>query len=107
MQNIVTISGSPSNTSRSSVVLDYTKRILVKQGFSVKSISVQSLSPEDLLFCNFESPALKELQILIEQASGIIISTPIYKASYTGVLKALLDLMPQYAFYEIALFPVL
>jgi FMN reductase len=27
----------------------------------------------------------------------VVVGTPVYKASYSGVLKALLDLLPQYA----------
>ena len=30
----------------------------------------------------------------IERAHGVVITTPVYKASYTGVLKSLLDLLP-------------
>ena len=34
----------------------------------------------------------------MNNADGIIIGSPVYKASYTGVLKALLDLLPENAF---------
>ncbi|MFD7811889.1 NAD(P)H-dependent oxidoreductase [Streptomyces sp. NPDC059785] len=34
---------------------------------------------------------------LFEQAAGVVIGTAVHKAAYSGVLKSLLDLLPQYA----------
>lgn len=98
MYEIVTISGSSSPSSRSCAIWDYAKDLSAKHGLGVASISVRDLSPEDIVYCNFESPKLKELQLMVKKAKAAIISTPVYNSSYTGVLKALLDLMPQYAF---------
>nr|MBD3885136.1 NADPH-dependent FMN reductase [Phormidium tenue FACHB-886] len=42
----------------------------------------------------------------IEQADALIISTPVYKAAYTGVLKAFLDLLPQNALREKTILPI-
>jgi FMN reductase len=42
----------------------------------------------------------------IEQADGIIIATPIYKASYSGLLKVFLDLLPQFALAGKAVLPI-
>lgn len=106
MHNIVTIAGSPSSSSRSSAVLTQSKHMLTKQGFKVESITVRNIPPEDLVFGNFESPALKKVTSLIEEAQGIVVATPVYKASYTGVLKAMLDLLPQYAFVGKAILPI-
>ncbi|MGJ3251797.1 MAG: NADPH-dependent FMN reductase [Elainellaceae cyanobacterium] len=106
MHDIVAIAGSPSSSSRSSAVLEYANHILINQGLKVESITVRSIPPEDLVFGNFESPALKEVSQLIENAKGIVIATPVYKASYTGVLKAMLDLLSQYAFAGKTILPI-
>jgi len=106
MHKILTIAGSPSQTSRSSAVLELTRLILEKQGMDVSCLSVKDVPPEDLVFANFESDTLKRAQDMIEQAQAIIIGTPVYKASYTGVLKAFLDLMPQYAFSGKTVLPI-
>ncbi|MGJ5674004.1 MAG: NADPH-dependent FMN reductase [Nostochopsis sp.] len=106
MHEIVTICGATSVSSRSSAILDYAKELCVKHGLGAASITVYDLPPEDLVYANFESQKLKTLQVLIEQATAIIICTPVYKSSYTGVLKALLDLMPQYAFAEKTILPI-
>ena len=93
MANVVLIAGSPSHPSRTSAVLEYSKTILASEGFNVELIAVRDLPPEDLLFAKFDSLAIKEAQTKVEQASGVIIATPVYKASFTGVLKAFLDLL--------------
>jgi len=42
----------------------------------------------------------------VAQADGIVVSTPIYKASYTGVLKSFLDLLPQFGLAGKVVLPV-
>lgn len=106
MGKVLTIAGSPSSSSRSSSILEISRNFLEQQSIDVSCLSVKDIPPEDLVFANFESEALKRAQAMIEQAQAIIIGTPVYKASYTGVLKALLDLMPQYAFSGKTILPI-
>ncbi|MGD1860202.1 MAG: NADPH-dependent FMN reductase [Leptolyngbyaceae cyanobacterium] len=106
MHDILAIAGSPSQSSRSSAVLDYSKSILEAHGLQVETFTIRDIKPEDLVFANFASQELKQFINLVESAKGIMIATPIYKATYTGVLKALLDLLPQYAFAGKTLFPI-
>jgi FMN reductase len=49
------------------------------------------------VYSNFDSPRIIQAVKNIEQADAVIVATPIYKASYTGVLKSFLDLLPQKA----------
>ncbi|MEY2831126.1 MAG: hypothetical protein RLZZ574_384 [Cyanobacteriota bacterium] len=106
MSDIVTISGSPFPSSRSLAILDYVQQLSNKHELNITSISVRDLPPEDLVYGNFESLELKKIQRHIEQAKAIIISTPVYKSTYSGVLKTLLDLMPQYAFAKKTILPI-
>lgn len=106
MHEIITIYGSAFQSSRSSAILKYAEELIAKHGLETASITVRDLPPEDLIYGNFESPKLKELQLLIKQAKAVIISTPVYNSSYTGALKALLDLMPQYAFAGKTILPI-
>ena len=106
MYDIVTIAGSPSKSSKTLAVLEYAKSTMKKHGLRTKLIPVRDLPPEDLVLGNFESPALQKLKLLIEQAGAVIIATPVYKASYPGVLKALLDLLPQNAFSGKVILPI-
>jgi FMN reductase len=93
---VVTVSGSPSAQSRSSLLARQVAAKLEAERYAVESINVRDLPADDLLHANLESPPLREALGLIERADGIVITTPIYKASFTGVLKTFLDLLPQF-----------
>ncbi|WP_087974935.1 NADPH-dependent FMN reductase [Oceanobacillus rekensis] len=95
MSDIVIISGSPSISSRSERVLHYLGSILEKEHLPVTHISVKDVNAEDLMFGNFNSLDVKRIAKIIENASGVIVGTPVYKAAYSGVLKALFDILPQ------------
>lgn len=95
MANIAIISGSPSPSSRLNGILQSIETGLVQAGAEVNWIRVHELPPEDLVYTKFNSPAIVEANRIIEQADAVVVATPIYKASYTGVLKAYLDLIPQ------------
>lgn len=106
MPNIVAIAGSPSHPSRSYAVLEYANQILDAERISSNLISVRDVNAEALLFAQFDHPDIKNIAALVEQADALIISTPVYKAAYTGVLKALLDLLPQTAFAGKPILPI-
>lgn len=97
MAYVLAIAGSPSHPSRTYSLLEYATQRLQQEGVQTDILSVRDLAAEDLAYGRYDSPALAQPKALIEQADGLIIATPIYKASYTGVLKAFLDLLPQKA----------
>lgn len=96
MSLIVNIVGSPSADSRTLALTDTVGAALAAQQFEVRTINVRELPAEDLLHARTDSPQLREAFALVEQARGVVVATPIYKAAYTGVLKAFLDLLPQF-----------
>jgi FMN reductase len=106
MANIVIITGSPSKSSRLNGVINHVSEQLINGGFIVKQIDVCDLPAEDLLHANFNSVAIKGANKLIEKADGIIIATPVYKASYTGILKAFLDIIPEKGLVNKVMLPI-
>ncbi len=96
MSLIVTISGSPSATSRTSALALHVGAQLAGRGFEVRSIAVRDLDPEALLHARVDAPAIRDALALVALADAVVIATPVYKAAYTGVLKAFLDLLPQF-----------
>jgi FMN reductase len=106
MSNILLISGSPSATSKSAAVLEYARGQLTAEKISATIVSVRDFPAEDLLLGKYDSPAFNELKKLVEDADGLIVSTPIYKAAYTGALKALLDILPQSALRGKTVLPI-
>lgn len=94
MSQIVMIAGSPSSPSRSSAVLGYAAQLLEQRGFSTSSIQVRDLDAADLLHAQTDGETIRAALALVSAAQGVIVVTPVYKAAYTGVLKAFLDLVP-------------
>ncbi len=95
MAKVVVITGSPSRNSRLFGIVDYAIQALEQKGFEVTSVHATDLPAEDLLFARFDSPAIQQAVQEISTADAVIVASPVYKASYTGLLKALLDLLPQ------------
>ncbi|AFY31869.1 NADPH-dependent FMN reductase [Calothrix sp. PCC 7507] len=95
MTHILAIAGSPSHPSRTYGILEYATKLLKQEGLDIDLISVRDFPAEDLIFGRYDSPALEAPKASLAKADAVIIATPIYKASYTGVLKAFLDLLPQ------------
>lgn len=106
MTNILAIAGSPSHPSRTYAILEHAAKTLSEQGLNLDIISVRDIPAEDLAYGRYDSLALEKPKALLEKASGVIIATPIYKAAYTGVLKAFLDLLPQKALQGKIVLPV-
>ncbi|PGT76582.1 NADPH-dependent FMN reductase [Bacillus sp. AFS040349] len=106
MEKVVMISGSPSVYSRLNGLLDSLVMTLNKRMISVDYIRVCQLPAEDLLHANFNSDPIKNANSLVEQADTVIIATPVYQASFSGLLKSYLDLLPQKALENKKILPV-
>jgi FMN reductase len=97
MANVLSVSGSPSASSRTNRLLRHLDNRLIAQGHEVIPLDVRTLPAEALLGADFRHPAIVEATELFARVDGVVVGTPVYKASYSGVLKSLLDLLPQYA----------
>ncbi|GAB4384175.1 MAG: NADPH-dependent FMN reductase [Elainellaceae cyanobacterium] len=106
MANILAIAGNPTSPSRTYGLVEYANALLQQQGFSTETIAVRDVSPEVLVYGKYNSPNLEPIKAKLAQADGVIVATPIYKASYTGLLKAFLDLLPQRAFEGKVVLPI-
>ena len=95
MANIVIVSGSPSKSSRLHGLTGYSEQKLLELGARLDTLYVADLPAEDLIRANFAGADIQRAQALVEQADAVILASPVYKASYTGVLKTFLDLLPQ------------
>lgn len=95
VSEVVIISGSPSKNSGSDQVLKYLGRLIEEAGLKTRYISVKDVSCEVLFNAKYNSPEIEDISKAIQNAAGIIVASPVYKGAYTGVLKALLDILPQ------------
>lgn len=103
---VVSLGGSPSVRSRSGVLLERARHWLRGQGVEVVTFQVRDFPADDLLHARFDSPKVQHFLQLVEQADGLIVATPVYKASFSGALKTLLDLLPERALSHKVVLPI-
>lgn len=106
MAKAVIINGSPTVGSRLTAIMDFAEQRLVDADFEVTRINVGQLPPEDLIHTKFESEHIVKANGLVAEADAVIIASPVYKASYTGVLKTFLDLIPEKGLAGKIIFPL-
>ncbi|HET7792543.1 MAG TPA: NADPH-dependent FMN reductase [Rhizobacter sp.] len=93
--NIVGIQGSPSAASRSGSLLQLAQMHLQPVTTRLHTIAVRDLPAEAVLHAQFDHPLIRQALAEVAQAQVVLVATPIYKAAYSGLLKAFLDLLPQ------------
>ena len=92
---ILLIAGSPTENSRSATLLNAVSELIKANGERPERLSVRQLPAEALLHADFAHPAVVQATALVVSARAVVVATPVYKAAYSGVLKTLLDLLPQ------------
>ncbi|GAA3713648.1 NADPH-dependent FMN reductase [Streptomyces tremellae] len=95
MATILSVSGSPSATSRTAGLLRHLDARFAARGHLTVPLDVRTLPARALLGADFGHPGIVRARELFEAADGVVVATPVYKAAYSGLLKSLLDLLPQ------------
>lgn len=103
---VVFLGGSPSLKSRSNVLLSKARQWLQARGVEVVTYQVRDFAAEELLFARFDSPRIQGLQAHVAAADGLVVATPVYKASFSAALKTLLDVLPERALQHKVVLPV-
>lgn len=88
------ISGSPSRESRSRRLLAHGLDRLAREGTRTTLLDLCVLPADDLLGRS-RSPAVADALAWVAAAEIVLVSTPVYRASYSGLLKVFFDLLPQ------------
>jgi FMN reductase len=94
---VLLLAGSPSAPSRSTALLEAVGTRLALRGARIERVTVRELPAAALLAGDASHPALQRAAEQLAQARAVVVATPVYKAAYSGVLKAFLDLLPQSA----------
>ena len=95
--SVLLIAGSPSERSRSAALLDAVQLRLAVHGASPQRLHIRDLSPQALLLADVAHRSISRAVDQVAEAQVLVVSTPVYKAAYSGVLKVFLDLLPQTA----------
>ena len=77
------------------------------EGHRTALVRVRDLPADALIGADAGHPEIAEVITKIHEADGLVVASPIYKAAYTGVLKAFLDLLPHLAFAGKVVLPLL
>ncbi len=92
--SLVALAGSPSAHSRSTALL---RHVLSRfdDRIARTEIVLRDLPPAALVRADFDDPAIRRAREQVVAARFVVIATPIYKASFSGLLKTFLDLLPE------------
>ena len=90
---VVGISGSPAARSKSRTLLERALAALAGRGASTTLIDLAAL-PADALLGRRRSSDVDDALSRVAEATIIVASTPVYRATYTGLLKVFFDLFP-------------
>lgn len=106
IMTILTLAGSPSFHSRSTALLRYAAAKLSDRGWSTDELGLRDVPAVDLIEGNYGSVAAGVLRQRVNAASALLIATPVYKASFAGGLKAILDLLDEKALVDKIVLPI-
>ena len=95
MPAITVLSASPSATSRTAALAGHVARRLAGEGHVVTEVHARDLPPAPLLAADTSDPSVARVLGQIAGADGVVVASPVYKASYSGLLKVVLDVLPQ------------
>ena len=100
---VVTVNGSPHLPSKTGVILDaIVDELTVLTDITTYRVEIANLVGEPLVAsADSATPRLRADLRAIEGADLIIAGSPVYKGSYTGLFKYLLDLVDQYALVDV------
>jgi FMN reductase len=105
--NVLIITGSPTRPSRTLGLAELAASHIEREGLSTETLHVRDLPADALLHARFDHPAIVAALASVERADGVIFASPVYKAAYTGVLKAFIDLFPQFGLRGKVVLPLL
>jgi FMN reductase len=89
----VGVAGSPSPASRSRALLDAALAALERRGAVTTRVDLDRL-PADALLGRRSDPGVGAALAAVAGARVLVVSTPIYRATYSGLLKVFWDLFP-------------
>jgi FMN reductase len=93
-EHIAFVAGSPSIVSRSSAVARTVAARLEGLGHATLWLGIRDFDPGDVLYARSDAPSVKRLVESVRDAAAVVFSTPVYKGTYAGTFKALVDLIP-------------
>jgi FMN reductase len=93
-KHVVLISGSPQTGSRSTRIASSIAERLDAADIRVRRFGLSDFESSELVYARADGRAVQHYLGVVESASAVVFSTPVYKATFSGGLKLMLDLIP-------------
>jgi FMN reductase len=103
---ILTLSGSPSASSRSGHLLTHLRAVFTESGENTRHLALRELPAAALLTAQLEDADIAAATRAVSEADVVVLATPVYKAAYSGLLKVFLDLLPQTGLRDKIVLPI-
>jgi len=94
MALVVAVIGAPAPGSSTAALVENVAERLELEGHTTVRISPADLPPAALVAADSTDPRIRSAIEIIEQADGVVVATPIFQASHSGLLKTFLDVLP-------------
>ena len=105
MVHIALLNGSPSLSSSTAAVLASAELHLEALGHICETVHIRSLPAQALLTADTHNPHIATAIETVSTADALVVASPVYKASYTGLLKVFIDLIPSQGLKNIPVLP--
>lgn len=95
MAEVVHISTGLRAASLADAVGDHAVARLRARGHQVLQVRVRDLPPGPLVWRHLDHPRIAAALTALDAADAVVVSSAVHQASYSGLLKVFLDLLPQ------------
>jgi len=89
VMNLLAVNSSPSRPSRTRAIAELAVELAGGRLLDIGDIDAGALLQRR------SHPSLDEARAAVAAADTVLLATPVYRATYSGILKAFLDLLPQ------------
>ncbi|MFC7396837.1 NADPH-dependent FMN reductase [Chelatococcus sp. GCM10030263] len=105
-RRVLVISGSPTIPSKTALLADMVAARLCGEQTCVEHLRLLDLPAEDLVAMKVDRGPVAQAIAAVSRADGLVIATPTFKASFSGLTKLFLDLLPQFGLAGKAVLPL-
>jgi FMN reductase len=92
--HVVFISGSPQTSSRSTRIASIIAERVDAADIRVRRFGLSDFESSELVYARADGRVAQHYLGVIESARAVVFSTPVYKATFSGGLKLMIDLIP-------------
>src|SRR5699024_1316445 len=107
MANVVLLSASPAEPSKTEALLEFVALRLNQHGHRTEFLKLRHLPAGPLLAGDANADLIASARATVTDADAVVVGSPVFKATYTGLLKVFIDLLPMDALRGKPVLPLL